>query len=163
MEEFIEILKEISEEPDLLRLQSQKQHRNFSRLEHSISVAYYSYCVAQRMNLNINYKELVRGCLLHDYYFYDWHDKNNAPRLHGYVHPKIALDNAKKDVPDLTKKEQNMILSHMWPLTITKIPKSKEAVILCIADKYCATREVLAGILTPKKIITAQKIVRKIV
>ena len=37
-----------------------------------------------------------------------------------------------------------MILSHMWPLNITKVPKSKEALILCVADKCIALKETLA-------------------
>ena len=41
----------------------------------------------------------------------------------------------------ITKKEQNVIASHMWPLTFRHIPTCREAVIVCLADKYCAIVE----------------------
>ena len=37
----------------------------------------------------------------------------------------------------------SIIVSHMWPLNITKVPKSREALILCVADKCIALRETL--------------------
>ena len=41
----------------------------------------------------------------------------------------------------ITKKEQNIIRSHMWPLTFRHMPTCREAVIVCLADKYCAVVE----------------------
>ena len=85
-------------------------------------------------------RELVRGALLHDYYLYDWHEPHG--KLHGFSHPAVALNNAKRDF-DLSSKEQNIIASHMWPLTISKFPKSREAVLVGIADKLCSAKETL--------------------
>jgi hypothetical protein len=42
---------------------------------------------------------------------------------------------------DLTEKERNIIRGHMWPLTLVHPPKSKEAILVCLADKDIATRE----------------------
>ena len=41
----------------------------------------------------------------------------------------------------ITKKEQSIISSHMWPLTFRHVPSCREAIIVCLADKYCAVVE----------------------
>jgi hypothetical protein len=39
--------------------------------------------------------------------------------------------------------EQRIIYCHMFPLNLTRIPKETEALIVCIADKICASFETL--------------------
>ena len=60
--------------------------------------------------------------------------------MHGVSHPGSACVNAKRYF-QITKKEQNIIQSHMWPLTFRHVPTCREAVIVCLADKYCAVVE----------------------
>ena len=36
-----------------------------------------------------------------------------------------------------------IIETHMWPLTITKVPRSKEAFLVCFVDKIMALAETL--------------------
>ena len=116
------------------------QHGSFTVYDHSVNVAKTCVRIANKLHLNIDYNSLVKGALLHDYFLYDWHDNNKKiDGLHGFVHPKIAMQNAKRDF-GLNEKEENMILSHMFPLG-KSIPKYKESIILCLADKYCATKE----------------------
>ena len=79
------------------------------------------------------------------YFLYDWHEKDKSHRLHGFYHPSTALRNAKEDF-DLNPIEENMIARHMFPLTPIP-PRYKEAWILCLADKYCATVETLLPLL----------------
>ena len=62
------------------------------------------------------------------------------------THPGIALNNAEK-VFHLGKIEKNMIKRHMFPLTPVP-PKYRESVILCVADKICATKETVGGFKT---------------
>ena len=60
--------------------------------------------------------------------------------MHGFSHPGYACVNAKR-VFSITRKEQSIIASHMWPLTFRHVPTCREAIIVCLADKYCAVVE----------------------
>ena len=138
--DFSRLVRDLMDHENFKRLQNFVQHGNISTYTHSIRVAKRSFDLARRFKLNINEKELLKGALLHDYFLYDWHV--HGDKLHGYHHPHIALKNAGRDF-GLTRKEKNIIKSHMWPLTLTHIPKSKEAVLVCIADKICSVEETL--------------------
>jgi len=115
------------------------QHSNVNCYEHSISVSYYSYVVCKRLGLD--YRSAARGGLLHDLFLYDWHITKTTNGLHGFTHPYTALKNAKKYY-DLNDLEEDIIVKHMWPLTITP-PKYKESLIVAAVDKYCSTMEII--------------------
>ena len=125
-------IRTLEKEGRLTMEKSYIQHGSTSVYEHSVKVAYTSLYFARRFRLNIDEKSLIRGALLHDYFLYDWHEKDKSHRLHGFYHPSTAL--------------RNMIVRHMFPLTPIP-PRYKEAWILCLADKYCATIETLFPLL----------------
>lgn len=122
------------------------QHGKTSVYVHSRNVAYMSYLIARfcekRFGTKIDYDVLIVGAMFHDFFLYDWHDSEKCPRLHGFKHPAIASKNA-QEYYDINDAERLIIETHMWPLTITKFPKSIEAKIVCIADKFCSTRETI--------------------
>jgi len=120
------------------------QHGKTTTLEHAENVAWVSFLVNEKMHLNADEKELVESAMLHDFYLYDWHDGDPSRKRHGFTHAELAGNNAKKEF-NVSDKTQKAIKSHMWPLNITKVPRSREAVILCIVDKYCAMVEMLRG------------------
>ncbi len=66
----------------------------------------------------------------------------NVWESHGKEHPVIALVRS-LDYIVLSEISQNMILSHMRPETPDKRPPCKEAWLLCVVDKICATKELL--------------------
>lgn len=118
------------------------QHGNTSIYRHSIMVARKSCQIASKYNLDVSYNELVRGALLHDYFLYDWHDKEHKHRRpHGFFHPSAALRNAVRDFT-LTDIEKDIIKKHMFPLTPVP-PVYIESWIVCIADKICSASETL--------------------
>lgn len=138
---FLECLDDIMQTKEAQEMKNYIQHSTISTFLHCTTVAYYSYWVCQRMHLNVDKKSLIRGAFLHDFYLYDWHDKESHDRGHGWKHPGIAVYNA-KILFDLGVVEENIIASHMWPLTLRTLPKSREAVIVCILDKVCSTAEI---------------------
>ena len=115
------------------------QHGSTTRLVHSMAVAYYSYRLAKSTRLSFHWEELVRGALLHDYFFYDAQDGDPAHKWHWTRHPGIAAENAKKEVT-LTPIEEDTIRSHMFPLTV-KPPKYREGVVVSLVDKACSVYE----------------------
>lgn len=122
------------------------QHGKTNVYIHSRNVAYLSYIIAKfcerNFNFIINYDVLIIGAMFHDFFLYDWHDKENREGLHGFKHPMIASMNAQKYF-NINEKEKEIIETHMWPLTITKFPRSIEAKIVCVADKWCSARETI--------------------
>lgn len=136
-EKFLEIINDILANKSIQNLKLYKHHYAYTRLEHCLSVSYYTYVICNFLHLD--YKSAARAALLHDLFFYDCEDKISRPKNHIKNHPKIALENANK-LFNLNKKEQDIILKHMWPLTFSP-PKYLESFIVTIVDKYCAFKE----------------------
>ena len=138
--------KEILESPNMMKEQELYQHGIVTVYDHSLKVARCCLKLVDMFNINVDKSSLVRGALLHDYFLYDWHNKDDGShRLHGFSHAKTALKNAEKEYK-LNRKERNMILSHMFPLNLV-LPKYKESIVLTIADKLCATAEIADSVM----------------
>ena len=122
------------------------QHGDVTVYAHVLSVAQASLAAADVLmhaGVRVDRASLLRGALLHDYFLYDWHDPDPSHRLHGFRHPFFALARAEEDF-DLTPRERNIIVRHMFPL-VPIPPTCREAWIVCLADKWCALRETVAG------------------
>ena len=117
------------------------QHADVSCLDHCIFVAYTSLWLSERLRITVDRRSMIRGALLHDFFLYDWHKKNNRKGLHGFTHPKTALENARRHFT-LNKREEDIILRHMWPLTPVP-PKYRESFIVSCSDKICSVMETL--------------------
>ncbi len=134
------LLAGVADHPEVQKMRGYTQHGRVSTYAHCRRVARLSFWLARRLHLKVDEKSLVRGAFLHDFYLYDWHDCRDITRLHGFTHPAAALENAKRWFP-LNGTEQDIIRSHMWPLTLTHIPHRRESVLVCVADKLCSLQE----------------------
>ncbi len=139
---FNHILGDLTKDPTVLSMKQYMQHGTTSTYEHCVSVARVSYKLDRMLHTECDKKALLRGAMLHDLYLYDWHDPTSHDKLHGYHHADKALSNAKTHF-NIDRKEQDIIYSHMWPLNLTRIPKRREAWVVCMADKYVSIRETL--------------------
>ncbi len=140
---FDETVKPIIDSTQMKYTRKLIQHGNVSVFAHCMAVAAYSLRIADIFGIKCDKKSLVRGALLHDFFLYDWHKVNNiGDGLHGFAHPNTASKNAFKYFR-LNKIELDIIRKHMWPLTLTKLPKYRESWIVCAADKYCSAVETL--------------------
>lgn len=137
---FFHTLRELERDPQVRLLKKHRQHKGTTTFRHCRSVAVESFRLAQRLGWKVDEDALARGAMLHDYHLYTRRRKEINALRHLLSHPKRARGNAEK-VFDLSRKEKNIIESHMWPLTFFKPPKSKEALLVTLADKLCALRE----------------------
>lgn len=138
---YYECVKDILENRVVQSMEKYIQHGNTSTLKHSISVSYISYKIARK--LGWDYISVAKAGLLHDFYLYDWHKLKKEKKIfkkHGYVHSRIALNNANKYFK-LNKVEKDIILKHMWPLTFRLIPKYKESLLVSVIDKCVSVKE----------------------
>lgn len=136
--EFDEIIEDITNNETVQQMKNFKQHYDTSCYEHCKNVAFISYKICKKLKLD--YKAAARAGMLHDLFLYDWRKREDGRKgLHAFTHPKTALENSKKYF-ELTKKEEDIILKHMWPVTI-KLPKYPESYIITLVDKYSAICE----------------------
>ncbi|HAL60429.1 MAG: HD domain-containing protein [Sarcina sp.] len=139
---FVSELNDLLNNPEIQRMAGYEQHQGNTTLQHVLNVAMVSFRIADRLGLDIDERALAKGAVLHDFYLYNIPETGLSDYRHGVSHPELAVRNAKKVMP-LNKKEENIIRSHMWPLTLFHPPQSKEAVVVMMADKYCAVREMV--------------------
>ena len=136
--QFIDTARPLLELPEVAKLSQYKHHRGKTRLEHVKEVAYLSFLWGKRLSLDS--EAIVRGALLHDLFYYDW--LHEGPRLHGFRHHNIALENARR-ITRLTEKEADIIKKHMWPLTVVP-PRYMESLVVSLVDTFCSARDYLS-------------------
>lgn len=139
--EYMNIIDDLIENTELLKLDNIVHHHYTTRLIHSFYVSYTSYKLAKKLNLD--YIATARAGLLHDFFL---EEREELLELglgsHNSAHPKIALKNAEK-ISRLNQKEKDIILKHMFLTTIhSGIPKFKESYLVSFVDKYCSVVEV---------------------
>lgn len=135
-QEYRDLVSDILQNEDFLKLRLYRQHNWSNRLMHSINVSYMSWYLAKKWHCNE--KVAARAGLLHDFCLFDFHEKPPTGEHQAFFHPKAAAENS-IEYFHVSERERSAILTHMFPLG--PIPKNKEAWIITLADKICATAE----------------------
>lgn len=134
--EYMNIIADILDSNKFLKIKNCKHH-GINRLEHSMRVSYYSYCIAKKLKLN--YQDTARGGLLHDFFCNDEIEINKR-KFRFAIHPYLSLMNAVNNF-DLSDLEKDIIINHMFPTLPHKIPKYMESWLVSFVDKGVAMYE----------------------
>lgn len=132
--EFKQIIKHIIEHSEF-RKTKEAAHHGITRYDHCVRVAYYTYIITK--TLHLDYKEATEAALLHDFFTDEVSEKGGVSRLR--LHPTHAVENSKKYF-NITKKQEDIIKTHMFPVTFTP-PKYLESWIVDLADDFAAVYE----------------------
>lgn len=145
VEDYFNCVKDLLADKHVLSLREFAHHKGTTRLQHSLNVSYYNYKLCRLLHLDA--KAGARAGLLHDLFFYDRreHTPVEGEGWHGVGHPKVAFFNA-SELFSLTQKEGDMIIKHMWPLSLA-LPRYRESYVITLVDKFCACAEVLSSLL----------------
>ena len=135
MVKFDIIAKDIIEKDKFKSLKNEPHH-GLNRYDHVIRVSKGAYRLTKL--LKMDYISATRGALLHDYYN-DSDFMNTKGLKKGSLHPVIALSNARCEY-FLNPKEENIIISHMYPMGDVK-PNCKESWVVTFVDKTVALYE----------------------
>jgi uncharacterized protein len=129
------LVKNVIESKEFQARKNMKHHGTISVYDHSYRVSLLAYKMA--LVFRINPKETAIAALLHDFYITPWQDSSESPFFHhGLKHAQIAADNALKTYGSeiINKRVYSSIKTHMWPINLTKIPKSRADWIVNLAD-----------------------------
>lgn len=140
--EYYLIIKDLLDDDVVILMKKFHHHCNISCFQHCINVSYYNYILCKKFNLD--FRAASRGGMLHDLFLYDWKTtkRKKGEQFHAFSHGRTALKNAKERFL-LSKREENMIASHMFPLS-NDLPKYKESLVIVLVDKYCAMAEIFS-------------------
>ncbi len=136
--EYKKIVKEILRSNEFKKMYY-IEHHGISRWEHLIKISYHSYVIAKK--LNMDYKSVARGALLHDFYLDGDERSKKRKFLDTFSHPKKALDTS-LSIFDINDMEQNIIVSHMFPI-YPVLPRYKESILVDIVDKAIGSVEII--------------------
>ena len=135
--------RKVLKSPVFRRLMKQKHH-NGTVAAHSIGVAEDSVKIAdalEKIGLHPDRDALVRASLCHDLGMLDRDEKYHSNIESWTKHPDEGIRNTREHFPSVTKTEEDCIRHHMWPLSLVP-PHTLEGMIVCLADKKSACREV---------------------
>ena len=152
--DFIMIISDLLDQEKVQEMKHYRQHYNINCFEHCLFVSYNTYLICKKHHLD--YISGARAGMLHDLFLYDWRKREKGRRgLHAYTHPKVALKHASTFF-NLNDKEKDMILKHMWPVTLA-VPKYKETFIITLVDKYFAVAEAFIKIKNHNEILIRER------
>lgn len=140
--EYFDFVKDLLNDRNILNLMNYQHHKGTTRFQHSLNVSYYNYLLCRKLHLDAH--AAARAGLFHDLFFYDRreHIPVKGEGRHGVGHPKVAFFNT-SELFSIDQREGDMIIKHMWPLTLS-FPRYRETYVITLVDKFCAVAECTA-------------------
>lgn len=121
----------------------QTHHKITTVGDHTLNVAIAGGRITEMLSyfgIQADKKDVILGALLHDLGIIGRDEKFQNDHECGQKHAADSVIEAKRLLPGLTERQQDIIENHMFPVT-RKAPRSREGRIVVTADKWCAVIE----------------------
>ena len=120
---------------DVQAMAAQPQHvPGVSCLDHSLFVSYVAFVLCRALHLNA--AAAARAGLLHDMHLSAPPHSRREWWRHLRRHPEEAVRNAQ--ACGISALEADIIAKHMWPLSLTRVPRYRESFVVNLVDTLCA-------------------------
>ena len=139
---------EVIESEEMQKAFEQAHHRWSTVGEHTIRVTVSSVIICyalKKLHIKVNVPNVVVASLCHDLGIVGRYDKFSSGKECSREHPKESVAVARTLVSDLSEKTEDIIERHMWPMGQAKAPNSIEGVVVSVADKYNAVKDLVKG------------------
>lgn len=116
--------------------------------DHTLRVAMSSLMICyalRKLHIPTNIPAVVVGALCHDLGIMGRDEKYSSKKECSKEHPRDSVNVARTLVPELSDTSEEIIKRHMWPAGGSKVPNSKEGLIVSLADKYAAVKDLVQG------------------
>ena len=146
---------------DVLQSEEMKQafmqtHHQWSTVgEHTFRVAFSSVMICyalRKLNIKVSIPAVVVGALCHDLGILGRNEKFSSAKECSREHPKCSREHPKESVEvareivsDMPEGTEDIIERHMWPAGESEAPNSIEGVVVSVADKYSAVKDIVKG------------------
>lgn len=134
---------------DELQQAYDQTHHTWSTVgEHTLRVAAASLAICyalRKIHVSTDTSAVVKGALCHDLGILGRYDKYKSNKECSRQHPADSVEVARRLVEDLPEKTADIIERHMWPAGHSKAPNSLECMIVSVADKYAAIKDLVQG------------------
>ena len=139
---------EILESGEMQDAYDQTHHLWSTVGEHTLRVTLSSVMICYALNklkIRANVPAVVIGALCHDLGMLGRKEKYSSDKEAVREHPADSVKVAKEIVDDLPDKTADIIERHMWPAGSSKAPNSIEGLVVSLADKYTAVKDLVKG------------------
>lgn len=137
--EFYEVIHDVVHHPITKNMRIYMQHSGTNCYQHCLHVAYYNFRICKKLHLDA--RAAARAGVIHDLFLYDWrvNRERTGDATHAFSHPRTAFNNAKRHF-GFSKKEEEIVTKHMWPVTVIP-PRYPETYVIVFTDKFCGLCE----------------------
>ena len=139
---------EVLDSEEMQEAFEQIHHRRSTVGEHTMRVAVSSVMICyalRKLHIKVSIPAVVIGALCHDLGMLGRDKKFSSARECSREHPKDSVEVARELVGEMPEKAEDIIERHMWPIGESEAPNSIEGVIVSVADKYNAVKDIVKG------------------
>ncbi len=139
---------EVIDSDEMQEAFEQTHHHRSTVGDHTIRVATSSLMICyvlRKLRVNVSIPAVVVGSLCHDLGMLGRDEKYSSERELLKAHPEESVEVAREIVSEMPEKTEDIIERHMWPIKPTKVPNSVEGLVVSVADKYNAVKDIVKG------------------